>query len=117
MSYYTYFSFGPISLKFIIKTVTLDYVSRGTLMSWPIAQNPCKYPKPELWGEYSGKSAKLPFQIIMLPFLSCPPAQEYLRTTFFLSFTHEHNNRYDGHCITKMFLDSVMSDQVHESIS
>lgn len=53
----------------------------------------------------------------MLPFLSCPPVWEYMRTTNFLPFTHEHNNTYDGHYITKMFLNNVMSDQVHESIS
>lgn len=68
-------------------------------------------------GQYSGNSTRLPFKIIMLPFLSCPPAQEYIRTTFFLPFTHEHKNRYDGHYRTKMLLKSVMSDQVHESIS
>lgn len=47
MSYYTYFGFWPISLKFITKKITLDHVSRGAHMSWLIVQNPCKYPKPE----------------------------------------------------------------------
>lgn len=68
-------------------------------------------------GQYSANSARLPFKIIMVPFLSCPPVWEYMRTTFFLPFTYERNNRYDGHYITKMFLNSMMSDQVHESIS